>query len=123
MGSIIKVLIADKHDIVRQMLRRVLSESDEIQIVAESTSSDEMFKQLYRHDCDLLLLDISIAIKNLSDAIKEIKLARPEISILVLSAYHEDQYEKHVLRSGACGYLAKSEAPEKLLETIQNLTG
>ncbi len=115
----IKILIADEHIIIREMLRQILSDSDDMEVVDEASSAEDMFKQLYQYDFDLLLLDISLARQNLSDLVKEVKAARPELSILVLSTYHEAQYEKHVLRSGASGYLAKSEAPDKLTGMIR----
>jgi len=110
----IKILIADEHLIIREMLRQILSDSDDMEVVDEVGNGEDMLKQLYQYDFDLLLLDISMARQNLSDLVKEVKAARPELSILVLSSYHERQYEKHVLRSGASGYLAKSEASDKL---------
>ena len=115
----IKILIADEHIIIREMLRQILSDSDDMEVVDEVGNGEEMLKQLYQYDFDLLLLDISMARQNLSDLVKEVKTARPELSILVLSTYHEAQYEKHVLRSGASGYLVKSEAPDKLKGMIR----
>ncbi len=115
----IKILIADEHIIIREMLRQILSDSDDMEVVDEVDNGEEMLKHLYQCDFDLLLLDISMARQNLSDLVKEVKAARPELSILVLSTYHEAQYEKHVLRSGASGYLAKSEAPDKLIGMIR----
>lgn len=115
----IKILIADEHIIIRGMLRQILRDSDDMEVVDEVGKVEEMLKQLYQCDFDLLLLDISMARQNLSDVVKEVKAARPELSILVLSTYHEAQYEKHVLRSGASGYLAKSEGPDRLKGMIR----
>ena len=117
----IKILIADEHIIIREMLRQILCDSDDMEVVNEVGKVEEMLKQLYQYDFDLLLLDISMARQNLSDLVKEVKAARPELSILVLSGYHETQYEKHVLRSGASGYLAKSEGPDKLKGMIRTI--
>ena len=117
----IKILIADEHIIVRESLKRILFDSGDMEVVDEVDNSEEMLRKLYQYDCDLLLLDISMVKQCLSEIVKKVKGERPELFILVMSAYHEDQYARHALRAGASGYFAKWNAPEKLIESIRSI--
>ena len=117
----IKILIADEYIIIRESLKQVLLDSGDMVVVDEAGNSGEMLKKLNQYDCDLLLLDISMVKQCLSEIVKKVKGERPELFILVMSAYHEDQYARHALRAGASGYFAKWNAPEKLIESIRSI--
>lgn len=117
----IKILIADEYIIVRESLKQILFDSGDMEVVDEAGDGEEMLRKLRQHDFDLLLLDISIARQCLSDMVKEIKSQRPELPIIVMSTYHEDQYARHVARAGASGYLTKWSAPEKIIEKIRSI--
>ena len=117
----IKILIADEYIIIRESLKQVLLDSGDMVVVDEAGNSEEMLRKLNQYDCDLLLLDISMAKQCLSDMVKEIKSQKPELPILVMSTFHEEQYARHVMRAGATGFLAKWSAPEKIIEIIRNV--
>jgi DNA-binding NarL/FixJ family response regulator len=114
-------MIADDHDIVRQGLRRILEKNNEMKIVAEHANGSDALKWLYRNDCDVVLLDISMPGKNGIDVLKQIREEKPKLPVLILSIYAEDQYAVRLIKSGAAGYLTKGCASSILLEAVRRV--
>ncbi len=118
----IKVLIADDHAIVREGLKQILSDISDIEVFQEAANGDEVLKMIRNDGLDILLLDIAMPGKNVLELIKLTKQQHPNLPILILSMYPEDQYAIRMLRAGADGYLCKESAPEQLIEAIRKLS-
>lgn len=114
----IRVILCDDHAIVRRGLHQILTESGNIEVVAEAANYRELRNVLPRGANVVLLLDIDMPGKNGMDALAIIHKEFPNLPVLMLSLYPEDQYAVRALRSGAMGYLNKSSAPEKLIEAV-----
>ena len=114
----IRVILCDDHAIVRRGLHQILTESGNIEVVAEAANYRELRNVLLRGANVVLLLDIDLPGKNGMDALAIIHKEFPNLPVLMLSLYPEDQYAVRALRSGAMGYLNKSSAPEKLIEAV-----
>jgi DNA-binding NarL/FixJ family response regulator len=114
----VKVLIADDHPIVRTGLKQILAEEPGIQIVGEAANSGEVLDFLWKHECDLVLLDIGMPGRSGIEIIGEVKGIRANISVLILSIYPEEQYAIRALRAGASGYLTKASAPVELIQAV-----
>ena len=114
----IRVILCDDHAIVRRGLHQILTESGNIEVVAEAANYRELRNVLPRGANVVLLLDIDLPGKNGMDALEIIHKEFPNLPVLMLSLYPEDQYAVRALRSGAMGYLNKSSAPEKLIEAV-----
>ncbi len=119
----IKVLICDDHVIVREGLKQIVAEEKDISIVGEAATGEELLRMLITTGPDVILLDIAMDGMGGVETLKELKQRSPEIAVLVLSMYPEDQYAVRVLRSGASGYLTKKSAPEELVEAIRAVAG
>jgi len=119
----VKVLIADDHPIVRTGLKQIIAEEPEIQIVGEAANSGEVIDCLWKHECDLVLLDIGMPGRSGIEIIGEIKDIRPGVAVLILSIYPEEQYAIRALRAGASGYLTKASAPVELIQAIFKVSG
>jgi len=117
----IRVCIVDDHAVVREGLKRIISESPGMVVTAEAADGHEALKVIQEQPCDVVLLDITMPRKNGMDVLKELRARSPKLSILVLSMHAEDQYAVRVLRAGAAGYLTKESAPEKLIEAIRKV--
>lgn len=117
----IKILVADDHPIYRRGLKELLNDSFSSVHLDEAGSSSEVLKKISKNEYDVLLLDIAMPGRSGLDIIKEVKGKRPELSILMLSAYPEEQYAIRALKSGASGYLTKSAADE-LIEAIKKVS-
>lgn len=115
------VLIADDHAIVRQGLRGILEDQFHPSIFYEASNASEVLDQLPKEKWDLIILDISMPGKSGLDLLKDIKLMYPEIPILILSMYAEDQYAMRVLKAGASGYIMKDSASTELVKAINNV--
>jgi DNA-binding NarL/FixJ family response regulator len=115
----IKVLIIDDHPIVRQGLRQVLKETSDIVVIGEAGNSSEALSEIAKNDCDVALLDISMPGRNGLDILRQLKIERPDLHLLILSTYPEEQYAVRALQDGADGYLTKASAPDELVAAIR----
>lgn len=118
----IRILICDDHAIVRQGLRQIIAEQQDMRAVAESGGYPDVMKQLRENEVDLLLLDISLPGKNGIDILKQVKKEFPKLTVLVLSMYPEDQYAVRAIRAGASGYLTKQSAADQLITAIRQIS-
>src|ERR1051325_8124414 len=111
MNKPIRVIIADDHEMVRAGLAQFITDYEDITIVAEAKTGDEALRLARFVEADVLLLDIAMPNKNGIDCLRILRKAKPELAILVMSGFPEDQYAVNVLRSGASGYISKSASP------------
>lgn len=119
----IRVLIADDHDLVRHGLRRIIENTPDMEVVAEQTNGVDALHWLARNDCDVLLLDISMPGRNGIEVLKQLRAEKPKLPVLILSNYTEDQYAVRLIKSGAAGYLTKGCASAVVLEALRAAAG
>lgn len=117
----IRVLIADDHEIVRDGLKRILAAHPDLQVAGEAASGDAALALVKANDYDIAMLDMSMPGLSGLDLIKRLKIERPKLRILVLSMHGESQYAARVLKAGAAGYLNKDSAAELLVTTIRKI--
>lgn len=117
----IRILLADDHAIVRQGLKQILEEHGKMKVVAEFSSGADALHWVYRNDCDVVLLDISMPGKSGIDVLKQLHAERPKLPILILSIYPEDQYAVRLIKAGAAGYLTKETAPETVVNAVRRV--
>jgi two-component system, NarL family, invasion response regulator UvrY len=118
----IRVLIADDHAVVREGLKRIVAENPDMEVAGEAGNGHEVLEFARRSECDLVLLDLAMPGKDGLDTLKELKVLRPHLPVLVLSVYPEEQYAVRLLRAGAAGYLTKESAPEELVAAIRKVS-
>ncbi len=117
-----RILIADDHAIFRHGLRQILEENPELSVIGEAGSGQEVIDQVWKLECDLLLLDISMPGMNGLEVLKQLKSQKPKLKVLVLSMYPEEQYAIRALKAGASGYITKVSASEELMEAIRKVS-
>jgi DNA-binding NarL/FixJ family response regulator len=115
----INVLIADDHAILREGLKTILSETNDIHVYAEASSGKEVLEKVDASCCDVIVLDISMPDGNGLQTLQALRKKGIKIPILILSMHEEDQYALRMIKAGANGYLTKESAPEKLIEAIR----
>jgi DNA-binding NarL/FixJ family response regulator len=113
------IIIADDHEIVRYGISTYLSAHEDIEIVGEAASGEECLKLCKEEKPDLCLLDISMPDKNGIETAKDIREIDPEIKILILSMYEDEQVLNEVLKIGINGYLLKGTGKDELLNGIR----
>ncbi|MFA5065177.1 MAG: response regulator transcription factor [Dehalococcoidia bacterium] len=115
----IRILIADDHPIVRQGLKQIISDSPDMVVAAEAADGQEVLNQVWINEFDVVLLDISMPVRNGLDILKQLKSQQPGLAVLLLSVHPEGQYALRVLKAGASGYITKDRAPDELISAIR----
>jgi len=114
----IRILIADDHAIIRHGLKQIVEESGEMRVVAEADSGIDALRKIREIACDVVLLDISMPDMSGIDVLKQIHAERPQLPILILSIYSEDQYAMRLIKAGAAGYMTKESAPSEVVKAL-----
>src|SRR3990170_6592176 len=115
----LRILVADDHEVVRKGLMKVLAETLQPVKVDEARNGQEALKKVWKSEYDLVVLDIKMPGKNGLDALKEIKQHRPKLPVVILSMHPEEQFAIRVMRAGASGYLTKESAGDELVLAIR----
>lgn len=117
----IKVLLADDHDIVRAGLRRIVEECADIEVVAEAADGQEAIQQIQKALPDVVIIEISMTGLDGLELLRQVHHHFPKIPILILTMHEEEQYLVRAFAAGAKGYLTKRSTPEQLLKAIRKV--
>ena len=117
--SQIRVMITDDHLIVREGLRLILETTDGIEIVGEASDGAECLRLVPELKPDVILMDLQMPRMDGITAIGHLRSEHPEIAIVILTTFNEDDLMLRGLQAGARGYLLKDTNRENLLDTIQ----
>jgi DNA-binding NarL/FixJ family response regulator len=118
---VIKVLLADNHDIVRAGLRRIVEECADMEVVAEVAESREALAQIQKTLPDVVIIEISMSGLDGLELLRQVYLHFPQIPILILTIHEEEQYLTRALAAGAKGYLTKRSTADQLLKAIRKV--
>src|SRR5690349_192070 len=119
----IRILLADDHDVVRRGLREMLETQPGWQVVAEARTGREAVALAERLRPDVAVLDLSMPDLNGLEATRRIRKERPETEVLVFTMHQTEQLMREALLAGARGYLLKSDAAERLVAAVSTLAG
>jgi len=114
-----RILIVDDHAIVREGLKQILAEVDDIEVGGEADNSSHAMQMARRGPWDLVLMDISMPDRSGLETLELLRKEHPGIKVLMLSMHRETQYAVRALKSGAAGYLNKQSAPDQLVDAIR----
>ncbi|HEY4207636.1 MAG TPA: response regulator transcription factor [Puia sp.] len=103
----IRILIADDHEVVRQGLERILRKEFPSAYIEAVTDGQDMLMRVLRDEWDLVISDVSMPSKTGLEALAEIKQHRPHLPVLILTMHPEEQYAIRAFKAGASGYLSK----------------
>lgn len=117
----IRVLIADDHEVVRAGTRRLLEEFEDIEVVAEASDGREAISEYKRTSPDVAILDISMPVVDGIDTCKQLKTLHPNARILILTVHPEDQYAIRLFNAGALGYVTKRISAKELNEAVHSV--
>jgi two-component system invasion response regulator UvrY len=119
--SIVKVAIVDDHAIVRAGLKQFLSEMVDLRVVGEASSGREAIDLVRTTEMDVIIMDLSMPGQSGIDALAMIRAKAPDVGILILSGYPEEQYAVNLIRQGASGYLNKECEPMEIVNAIRTI--
>jgi DNA-binding NarL/FixJ family response regulator len=114
-----KILIADDHALFRAGLRALLCDIAGVQIVAEASNGEEAVQLAASTQPDLAFLDVAMPLLGGMIATEQIKTARPQTRVIVLSMHLNEDYIRRALSAGADGYMVKDSAPSELKVAVQ----
>jgi len=117
----IKILIADDHQLIREGLKKTLADECDMKVAAEASSGEDVLELIRRNEFDIIVMDLSMPGLSGLDLIKRIKNESPKIPILVLSMHPEERFAVRAIKAGASGYLTKENTPQKLVEAIRKI--
>jgi DNA-binding NarL/FixJ family response regulator len=114
-----RILVADDHEIVRRGLTLVLNDEPDLEVVAEAADGEEAVRRALQDDIHLAILDISMPRKTGLQAAQELGRRRPELRVLILSMYDNEQFLFEALKAGASGYVLKSGADDDIVDACR----
>ena len=114
-----RILIVDDHAIVREGLKQILAEVDDIQVAGEADCASAALRAARQAAYDLVLMDISMPDRSGLETLELLKKEHPDLPVLMLSMHRETQYAVRALKTGAAGYLNKQSAPAQLIDAIR----
>jgi DNA-binding NarL/FixJ family response regulator len=115
----IRIILADDHPIIRKSIKSLLDKTLDIQVIAEAENGEEAVQFTVDLKPDVLLLDMSLPIKDGVEVTQDLKAMGSPVHILAFSAYEDQAYIEGILKSGASGYLTKGEPIEVVIEAIR----
>lgn len=120
-SSIIDVLIADDHAIVRRGLRTLIAGEADMVVAGEASDGYEVVSQARELNPDVILMDLVMPGQSGLDALSQIKTDNPAARVLVLTSFGDNERVFSAIRAGASGYLLKDASPEQLLQAIHDV--
>ncbi len=120
MADVIRVMIVDDHDIVRGGLVHMLDTFDDLKLVGEASSGEQAIKLCADLEPDVILMDLVMPKMSGVVATKRIHEAHPDVRIVVLTTFKEDDLVQGALEAGAISYLLKNVTIDELSRAIRN---
>jgi DNA-binding NarL/FixJ family response regulator len=117
--STIQVLLADDHALVREGTRRLLEAEPDIRVVAEANDGYETVREAERTHPDVAIIDVAMPNMSGIEATRRVKSLLPNIAVLALTAYDDDQYILALLDAGAAGFMLKDVRGHDLVEAVR----
>jgi len=115
-----RILIVDDHSVVRRGLRQLLEAQPGLEVCCEASTGAEAVHHVKRHKPDLVIMDLTMPEVNGLEATRQIRQESPTTDVLVLTMHFSEELAREVLRSGAIGYILKSDADKELLTAVDH---
>ncbi len=117
--EVIRLLICDDQEVVREGLRAILGSVPGIEVLGVATNGAEAIEAVAELEPDVILMDLNMPIKNGVQATRELAASHPEVKVLVLTTYDATEWVVDAIRAGAAGYMLKDAPREQLVEAIK----
>lgn len=115
-----RILIVDDHEVVREGVKTILSEQSTA-VFGEAGVGPEALRFVREQEWDLVVLDLSLGDRSGLEVLKELKIIRPKLPVLILSMHSEEQYARRAFRAGAAGYVTKDSSRAELAEALNKV--
>jgi two-component system response regulator NreC len=115
----IRVLLADDHTILRDGIRALLDDQDDMEVLGEAEDGQSTVKMVAKLIPDVVVMDIAMPLLNGLEATRQIRRDYPQVKVLILTMHENEEYIRQVLAAGALGYVLKDAAARDLLGAIR----
>jgi two-component system response regulator NreC len=117
----IRVLLADDHTLFREGVRALLATEEDIEVVGEASNGEEAVRMAVELSPDVVVMDLMMPVMNGIEATQRIHDSRPEVKVLVLSMYDDEEYVQRLLAAGACGCMLKQATGDELVRAVREV--
>lgn len=117
--EVIKVLIADDHDLIRQGLKRIISFEEDMEIVCEAENGEKALENIKQHELDVILLDCNMPVMNGIQVLESIKQQENNIKVIMLTVENDRSTIHKAIDIGADGYMLKDSAGTEIVNAIR----
>ncbi len=115
-------MLVDDHPLFRQGLRRVLEAQEGIEVIMEVADGEEALRITKQLMPDVVIMDINLPNKNGLQVTRALKQSAPDVAVIMLTAFHDDEQIFHAIRAGAAAYFPKDVTPRRLVEAIKQVS-
>jgi DNA-binding NarL/FixJ family response regulator len=119
----IKVFLADDHDIVREGLKMIATATEDIEVCGEATNGDDTVARIAESECDVAVIDVNMPGVNGLQLLKTINKLPDPPKIIIFTMYREDSGAVRFLRAGAMGFINKQNPSSILIDAIRKVSG
>ncbi len=123
MADTVKILVVDDHEIFRNGLKMVLGKLKYTRVIAEASNGSDFLDLLKDHEPDIVLMDIEMPVMNGIDATINALKIKPDLKVIALTMFNEDEYIQSMIDAGVSGFLIKNinkETLDKAIQTVLN---
>lgn len=113
------MLVVDDHAFMRAGIRATLARDEALEVVGEAADGEQAIERCRELDPDLVLMDVSMPVLDGIEATRAIKAQFPRISVLVLTAFDDQELLLRAVQAGASGYVLKGSDPRRVLEAVR----
>lgn len=121
--KVIKVLLADDHDLIRQGLKRIIEFEDNLQVVGEADNGEKVISLIEITCPDIILLDMKMPLMDGLDVLKKIKEKKNKIKVIMLTVENDSRVIRDAINIGADGYVLKEAAGHEIVNAIKIVNG
>jgi DNA-binding NarL/FixJ family response regulator len=115
---VFNILLVEDQALVRQGLKMMIEQDPQLKVVAEAENGLEALHEMEQHIVDLVIMDVRMPVMNGLEATRKMKKRWPDIKILILTTFNDDEYAVQALKDGANGFLLKTAEQQKLIQAI-----
>jgi len=119
----IRIMIVDDHEVVRSGLKAILEPEDDLEVVGEASSGSEAVEKVARSDPSLVLMDVRMEEMSGIEACRLIKSSHPQVNVLMLTSFGEEEAVMASIMAGASAYLLKNVGRSELIRAIRGVAG